>query len=544
VTLAEAASVSIDKFVEQWRKANNKPGVAVGITDKNRTTSVSTYGYSNIDAKIPPTRNTLFWIGSTGKSFACLLLLQLRDEGLVDLRKPIKFYLPWLEIRSRFRPITLHHLMTHTAGIPGGNLPAGAQRSEVRNLGCIEASAHPGDLFYYSNVGYSMLGLVVEKVLGTSYEDALRSRILRPVGMASATTSISSSIRERMATGYAPLHDDRPIGRRCRLAPAPWVDFDSSAGPISSTAGDMAKYLRMIANRGECEKGRIVSENGFNLMIKKHTRVDRKWPWPLGWYGYGLNVGEKDGHLMVGHSGLALGFTTHMLVDMTSSFGVIVLTNRSSLGRPWEPAEFIIRTLNAQSKGEALPPVPRPQDPLEVKNPEEYAGVYKGQDKRLRVRSKGKHLLLEDSKLSIVLEPRAKDTFLAEKSDYDLCLMTFGREKGKVVDLCHGSDWYTNDKHEGQVEFDCPKEWETYTGHYRSFNPWLSNFRVALRKGKLILIVPMEDTEEPLVPMRDGSFRVGRDKRLPERVRFDGILDGKATRMWYSGEALNRTFTP
>lgn len=544
MSITHAASVSIDKFVEQWRNANNTPGMAVGITDKKQTLRVSTYGYSNVDAKIPLTPNTLFQIGSTGKSFACLLLLQLRDERLVDLRKPVKSYLPWLEIRSRFGAITLHHLMTHTAGILGGSLPAGDQAAEVRDLNGIEPSSPPGELFYYSNVGYSMLGLAVEKLLGVSYEDALRNRILKPIEMSSATTSISSAIRERLAVGYVPLHDDRPTTRNCPLVPAPWVEFNSAAGPISATAGDMAKYLRMIINRGVCSRGRIVSEDGFNLMVRKHTRVDRNFPWPLGWYGYGLNVGERNGHMMVGHSGGTIGFATYMLMDLTSSFGVVVLTNSLTSGRPWEPAEFIVRTLNAQVKAKALPRIPPTRDPLTTEDPKDYVGIYRKPGKNLRVCSRGKHLILEDGRKSIALEPRGKNAFLAYSPEYELYLLKFSRRKGRVVDLCHGSDWYANDSYKGPIEFDCPADWTAYVGHYRSYNPWISNFRVVLRKGTLVLIEPMDEMEEPLVPLPDGTFRVGKDKRLPERVHFDGFLDGRATRMWYSGEAFHRTFTP
>jgi len=545
MTIKQAAFASIDRYVEQWRKTSNIPGAVVGITDKDKTLRVSAYGYSNVDARIPPTPNTLFQIGSIGKSFACLLLLQMRDEGLVDLRKPVKSYLPWLEIRSKFKPITLHHLMTHTAGIPVGILPPGDQRSEVRNLSGLETSSAPGDFFNYSNAGYAMLGLVVEEVLGIRYEDALKTRILRPIGMSSATTTISSDIRRRLAVGYVPLHDDRPIARDCPLTPAPWIEFNTAAGPISATAGEMTKYVRLLMNRGAYSRSRIVSEDGFNLMIRKYTR-DKKVPPDLGWYGYGLYVGEKNGHLMAGHSGGTIGFTTDMLVDMTSSFGVVVLTNSFSLGRLWEPSpsDFIMKTLNAQSKGASLPPVPPRSDPLRVKNSADYVGVYRKPGKTLRVHAKEKHLLLKRGKVSIVLEPRGKDMFLADGPEYGLCLMVFGRRKGKVVDLCHGSDCYANENYTGPTRFDYPSDWEAYTGHYRSFNPWFSNHRVVLRKGRLVLIDPMAEVEEPLALLPDGSFRVGKDKRFPERIRFDSILDGKATRMWYSGEAFYRTFTP
>jgi len=130
-------------------------------------------------------------------------------------------------------------------------------------------------------------------------------------------------------------------------------------------------------------------------------------------------------------------------------------------------------------------------------------------------------------------------------------LLRFGRqkgdeereEKGQVVEAFHGPDWYTNERYTGPTTFDCPQEWGAYPGHYRSHNPWLSNFRVVLRKGAMALVDPSGE-EEPLVPLGGGVFRVGEDARSPERIRFDAILDGRALRANLSCGDCYRAFTP
>jgi len=142
----------------------------------------------------------------------------------------------------------------------------------------------------------------------------------------------------------------------------------------------------------------------------------------------------------------------------------------------------------------------------------------------------------------IALERRGPDRFYVDHPDFALFLLRFRREKGKVVEAFHGPDWYTNDRYAGPTTFDHPQKWDAYPGHYRSHNPWLTNFRVVLRKGGLALIAPSGD-EEPLVPLGDGIFRVGEEERSPERIRFDAILNGQALRANLSCGDYYRTFT-
>jgi hypothetical protein len=129
----------------------------------------------------------------------------------------------------------------------------------------------------------------------------------------------------------------------------------------------------------------------------------------------------------------------------------------------------------------------------------------------------------------IALEPRGPDRFYVDHPDFSLFLLRFGREKGEVVEAFHGPRWYTNQRYTGPTTFDHPPTWDTYSGHYRSHNPELSDFRIVLRKGELTLIHASGD-EEPLVSLGGTVFRVGEDTRSPERIRFDTIVDGRALR--------------
>src|SRR4051794_31944425 len=151
----------IDRFVEQTMEEHATPGIALAITSREQLLSTRTYGYANNETRAPVTDETLFEIGSIGKSFTAICLLQLAEEGVVDLHAPVTSYLQWFSVRSEHEPITLHHLLTHTAGLIRGSDFSPDPRFEVWALRDSLAVA-PGDKARYSNAGYKVLGLVLE----------------------------------------------------------------------------------------------------------------------------------------------------------------------------------------------------------------------------------------------------------------------------------------------------------------------------------------------------------------------------------------------
>jgi CubicO group peptidase (beta-lactamase class C family) len=149
MTNFQAAFKRLDQFIEQKIKAANVPGMAVAVTDRERLLRVSTYGFADVAAQTPVTPEMLFEIGSIGKSFTSIALLQLREEGRLDLHEPVTRYLPWFEVQSEYEPITLHHLMSHTGGIIMGADFPGEARYEVWALRETEATTTPGTYFHY-----------------------------------------------------------------------------------------------------------------------------------------------------------------------------------------------------------------------------------------------------------------------------------------------------------------------------------------------------------------------------------------------------------
>ncbi len=530
----------IDRFIRQDLRASGVPALVVGVTDRERLLHVSAHGYADLDRKTPILPDSMFEIGSISKSFASIVLLQLQEQGRLNLDDPVTEYLPWLKIKTRFKPISLRHLMSHTAGITRGIDETVSAYSEALVLERIGASTPPGRFFHYSNTGYKVLGLVLEELLGKGNDQIIKERVTGPLGMKDTETVIWNDMRERIPLGYRPYHDDRPLPRHGRLAPSPWFESETADGSIVSTASDMAAYLRMILNKGNGPDSRIISQRSFEMLIQKI--VDSSDANSKEYYGLGLGIRTVNGHTYVGHTGGMLGFVSEILADMDDGLGVVTLNNSHVDSN--SIAMNSLKILSAAVRGSRLPDLSARPDPFHVKNASDYSGDYGCLDgRRVSFKSRRDRLyLVKESKL-IPLEQRDKDTFLADHPDYRLFPLRFGRKEGKVVEVFHGADWYLKNSYRGRGMLSHPKLWDQFPGHYRSHNPWTSNFRVVLRKGSPVLIHP-DGSEEPMAALRDGTFRVGVDRRSPERIEFSATFNGKAMVAALSGACYVRVSSP
>src|SRR5919197_3952655 len=157
-------------------------GVSIALTGREELVGVVPVGSADLESREPLTEDHLFQIGSVGKSFTAIALLQLHEEGRLDLRAPVTEYLPWFEVK-RQPPITIHHLLTHTSGLFTGMEISTDGAFDVWWLREEELGFDPGTNYSYSNMGYRTLGLVLEAITGSPYAEEIGARILRPLGM-------------------------------------------------------------------------------------------------------------------------------------------------------------------------------------------------------------------------------------------------------------------------------------------------------------------------------------------------------------------------
>jgi CubicO group peptidase (beta-lactamase class C family) len=337
-------------------KGRGLAGVAIAVADEAGERFFVSKGWAELRRKAID-RDTLFELGSVGKTFTALLVLQLVDEGAIDLGAPVTSYLPWFEVRSEFAPITVEHLLTHSAGLIRGADMSADSRFDVWALRQTQTGFPPGERHYYSNVGFRTLGYMVEDVTGLRYPELVRTRLLEPLGLTGMAPELTADVRLRLAVGYERLHDDRVPDPADPLVPAPWVDTDTGDGCLAGTAGDLLALARYLLD-GSAE--RLTG----GLLLQSD---DDGWS-----YGYGL---ERKNEL-VRHGGSMPGQSCTMLGDLETGLAVAVLLNGPDEN---DVTEEVADYALALARGESLSPPgdPEPRRLTPVVEPlEEWSDVY------------------------------------------------------------------------------------------------------------------------------------------------------------------------
>src|ERR1700683_1094389 len=160
-----APPAPLRRFIAEYMRALNAPGLTLALANVQGPVSIAAFGLADLDAKTPVTTLHRFEIGSITKSFAAIVILQLQDEGKLDVQHPILRYLPWLPIDTDFGEIRIHHLLTHSAGTPASDghlLPAEAGAR-------LRQAFQPGTQFHYCNWGFGVLGRLIESIDGVPW---------------------------------------------------------------------------------------------------------------------------------------------------------------------------------------------------------------------------------------------------------------------------------------------------------------------------------------------------------------------------------------
>jgi CubicO group peptidase (beta-lactamase class C family) len=536
--LSQAAAVQplfarLDQFIVRHMRETGAPGMTLALANREGLIRASTYGYADTKAGLRVVPETMFEIGSISKSFVGLVLMQLQEEGKLDFNKPIIEYLPWLKLNSKFEAIATHHILSHSAGLPGAPLLLDAL------LGELWTAYAPGKHFLYSNTGYNILGFLIEAIDKRPFAESMRARMLMPLGMMASAPIITNNLRKQMAVGYEPLDEGKPFPVHGPLAEAQWIEVDIAAGSIASTPGDMAKYMRMLLNRGALPKGRLISEESFALFTK--PAINSPYRGEPASYGYGLWISDIDGHTRLRHTGGMVAFSSSIDVDLTAGVSAFASVNANLRGyRPVAVTKYAVELFNASLAAKSLPEPPAPAAAAdEVKNAADYGGTFTTLDgKKLELVAEGNKLILVHANRRVVLERAGNDRFIVKHPDFDVYLLGFTRENQKVTQAFYGGDWYLGENYAGPKTFETKKEWEAFAGHYYHDSPWYGDTRIVLRKGQLFF-----DGVQPLVPRSDGKFGLG-DPEAPDWVSFESIVEGRAMRMNLSGIIFRRTFTP
>lgn len=326
------------------------PGMALIGARKGKVCLEEFVGYRDVAKQKPITANTIFGLASLTKSVVAVAVMILQDEGKLTVTDRVVKWLPELKKWNDFykKQITIHHLLTHTAGFsgmgafhlarresieqdPDGEALFGTFTGEdyvytVRDL--MEAMikenapfiASPGEMFNYSNEGYALLQEIVERASGESFAEFVDRSLFQPLGMFRTTFSLDSlEERDDVTELYA---FTKGMPKEVFHTPAWWASGDIyGPGALKASAADIQRYLELFRHRGDVNGVPLVSHAGMNEMMRAHITT------PNGVnYGYGIIVGTYQGHRVIGHGGGIKGVSSYMLVcedDIT----VTVLTN-------------------------------------------------------------------------------------------------------------------------------------------------------------------------------------------------------------------------
>jgi CubicO group peptidase (beta-lactamase class C family) len=540
-----ADALQLDRYNHDYMRAMFAPGMILACTEGDNHW-VTPYGYSNVESRQPVTPDQPFWIGSIGKSFVGLIAMQLRDEGKLDLHRPIFEILPALPLRNDFGPISAHHLLTHTSGLPNWLQLISSDPAQQ----AAQAYA-PGVHFAYCNLGFDTLGMLLAHLDGRPWPEVVRERIFIPLGMTGASGKIDAVAQARMPTGYCYLYHDRPSAVSYEMVPVGHVMMTDAAGSIAATGEDMAKYMQMLASGGIGPKGRLVSAESFTLFSTPYIKA------PVlstsSSYGYGIGVDTIDGHKMLRHTGGATAFASSILVDLDAGVGAFASINSMQGYRPNPVTLFAVRAMVARKAKAPLASLPPIEDPLDTKNAAQFAGKYTApQGETLTVTATGDRLTITSRRGSCPLYSVGADTFTAadgsvlgeqnaKRAPSEFALL-FGREErsgtesppGLVNQLSIGPRWYAGERYNGPKTIPSAESDARFVGSYHNDSPWYQTLRIVQRGGKLWL----NGTEE-LHPAGQDSFSVkGGEGDL--QLQFFLFFDSRAHLVRMDGESFRR----
>jgi CubicO group peptidase (beta-lactamase class C family) len=299
---------------------NRAVGITAAVVRGNDTLLLKGYGKADVEWNIPMPVDAVLEIGSVTKQFTAAALLQLRDEGKLSLDDPITKWLP--DFDTRGNTLTLRRLLDHTSGIKGiTEMPEFGLLVEnsrfPRDSGYALIKRYPfqfptGEAQIYNNSAFWLLGLVVEKASGMTYEDYVEKKIFAPLGMKRSMYCNSSENVERRAHGYGMQNG------QVRRAPSNVHTWPFSAGSLCSTAGDMIIWLKVL------HSGKVLSPKSYAEMIAPSKLNDGT---PLR-YGMGISVGKDvRGLNFVGHGGAIDGFVAQANWYPDAQIAVVVLMN-------------------------------------------------------------------------------------------------------------------------------------------------------------------------------------------------------------------------
>jgi len=344
--------------VRSWLEGNipllmeegRMPGFSIAVVSGGETIYAEGFGLRDTQKVLPATPDTLYGIGSITKSFVAIGIMQLVEAGKIRLDDPVSKHIPF-ELGLPDDPITIHHLLTHSLGIPSlatstvamfrglgmdTGIPFGSAEDFYRfvNGATDEVVARPGERFFYHNAAWRMLAHIIQVKTGMPVHEALKERVIDPLGMKRTTLSLTAFNADpdhilphlNMGGGVQPSRFPYP-----NPDANPEFAFITGAGGIVSSVNEMTLYLEAMLGKGANRHGRVLTSASMEAMQTLHITTGDGLHGTTG-YGYGLSiVPDFLGHTKIGHGGSIIVSTANMAFVPDLNAGVVMMGNSSGM---------------------------------------------------------------------------------------------------------------------------------------------------------------------------------------------------------------------
>ncbi len=309
-------------------KQSDVVGLSIAVVDDKNILWSKGFGYADKAAKRPANSKTVYRIGSISKVFTAMGMMQLAEAGQLDLDAPIRTYIPEFSILSRFGStdkITPRNIMNHHSGLPCDILKGWTSESDTMLLSRL-AQAHtaypPNTIFSYSNVGVSLLGLAMGRIVGDDFSNHMERVMFHPMKMHHTSYILTPSIEKRLSKGYCGRKEKKQLPIR-----------DRAAGSVYSNVRDMSRFMQAALNQGRTPDQRIIGSKTLSMMTRPQSEglpLDFGFQMGLGWCLDGFPVAGAQ--KVIWHNGGTFLFNSHMAILPEKKLGVVVLSNSAQGG--------------------------------------------------------------------------------------------------------------------------------------------------------------------------------------------------------------------
>jgi CubicO group peptidase (beta-lactamase class C family) len=523
-------------YAEQDLAAAGVPAATFCIVDAEGFAAVGTLGWADAGRRIPVSPSHLFQIGSISKSFAALSVFRLADQGKIDLEAPLSRYLPDIPLPPE--PILVQQVLSHTAGLPH-NAPVFPRVPDQR----LWTGFAPGTKFSYSNTGFELIGMLVEKITGKPYPLALRELVINPLGITGLREVCQASDRADYAIGYSPLDNSGPNLPHVPLGEPQWVNIDTADGNIGATAGGMTRYVQYLIALGRSKGAPLLSDAAatrFNAVPEPAAAAAGIFG-PGTAYASGLGIIDLDGHRAFHHTGGSWGFAACVTADPVTGVGCFVSVNAQVANyRPANITKYACRLLRQVREGTTKTIPNEITSPDHVQDANDYAGIFIAPDgdKFQIVNRSGRLVLAADSR-EARLESLGDNLFLSDHPRFGSHFLELERGGSAATSAWFGPVLYGRDGAVPQPPV--PLELAVLQGVYASTDHFSGWWQTVFAQGKRLVIENVAAFRSKDALLHNGNYWYPEGSGNPaERIRFEAFVNGVPQCLNYSGRPLWR----